>query len=768
MGTPEYMAPEQADGRSDLTGPATDVYALGVILYQMLTGRTPFRGGSGVALLMRVIEEEPKRPGALQPKIPRDLETICLKCLAKHPLRRYQTAESLADDLCAFLEGRPIGARPAGAAERAWKWAQRRPAVAALSAAAVLFFVLGFAGVTWQWRAAAAQRDRAVSAEQALGTEKAVTDAVNHFLLDDLLATAAPEKSLGRKLTVADVLQNASARIDGAFVGQPEVAAAVRLALGNTYRKLGLFEPADRHLTVGLNLRRQTLGDTHRDTLSAASDRGLLLADKHNWDEAIPLLRQVVAESRAQLKPDDPHLIDAVDRLALVLQDRGDFAEAEELFNEALASARRSFGPEDSRTLTVLNDLGLLQRDRKQLPQAEATFRAAADGRAKALAPSHPATLESLSNLAVVLDDQGRWAEAKPIYKQVLADKIQVLGPEHIDTLSTLNNLADLLGRHDDPDAAAPLFEEAFAGFKAKLGADNPLTLKAQSQIGQCAFLIGKRDHSQEELDRAERTLAAVLSSRRRTMPDHRDTSQSASDLATVLVYRSRPNADRLAEAEQLFKEALTGRRKSLGPADPETLQTVAGYVDVLRKRRKAPEAIAECESSLAAANQAAVAEHPAAIVVLCLLVEMKAADKARLPDALALAERAVVLTRKVHPDSVKETTRALRNLGAILVGLERPADAEPHLRSVYDLTREKLGERNIQTLREGSKLGECLLALKKYADAQPLLVEYYEALRRNRDALPTARRAAGDQVVKLYEAWGKPDQAAEWREKLK
>ena len=165
LGTPEYMAPEQATGNHRAVGPSTDVYALGIILYQMLTGRTPFHDKTVVAIMRRVVEEEPKPPRAHQSKVPRDLETICLKCLQKDPARRYAAADALANDLDCFLDGRPIAARPIGNFERAWKWAQRRPAVAASTAAAALFFVLGFAGVTWQWRATVAA-ERQISARR--------------------------------------------------------------------------------------------------------------------------------------------------------------------------------------------------------------------------------------------------------------------------------------------------------------------------------------------------------------------------------------------------------------------------------------------------------------------------------------------------------------------------------------------------------------------------------------------------------------------------
>ncbi len=161
MGTPSYIAPEQASGKLGEVGPAIDIYGLGALLYEMLTGRPPFKGADPLSTLEQVVSQEPVAPGRFQRHIPRDLETICLKCLEKQPGRRYASAEGLADDLGRFLSGRPIVARPIGVWGRVWKWARRRPIEAGLSAAVLMVTVLGLTGIVWQWRNALAQRDTA-------------------------------------------------------------------------------------------------------------------------------------------------------------------------------------------------------------------------------------------------------------------------------------------------------------------------------------------------------------------------------------------------------------------------------------------------------------------------------------------------------------------------------------------------------------------------------------------------------------------------------
>jgi serine/threonine protein kinase/Tfp pilus assembly protein PilF len=762
LGTPEYMAPEQAEGRQREVGPPTDVYALGIILYQMLAGRTPFYDtGGAIEIMHRVVHEEPKPPRADDAKVPRDLQTICMKCLQKQPDKRYTTAAELADDLDAFLDKRPISARPTGKLERMWKWAARRPAVAALAAALVIALVGGVAGITVQWREAVAQRDRAVAAEKQALTEKAVSDAENKFIVDDLLATATPEKQLGRKITVEDVLQNASARIDGRFTDQPQVAASLRLVLGNSYRKLGQFDPAKKHLAAAVDLRRRALGNDHRDTLAAESDRGLLLADVKNWDEALPLLRRVVTEARDKLGPSDLLTIEATERLALVLQQRGDNDESEKLFRETVELARGSLGADAPLTLTVLNDYGLVLLARNKLSEAEAAFREAAERREKALAPAHPETLESLNNLAAALDAEGKWVAAKDLYKQVLAEKKRVLGEQHVDTLYAMNNLAQLLDRHGETEEARVLLDEAYEGLRKTLGPENPSTLLVQNNLGMFSFLVGTRGERKELLDRSERILAAVLAIRRRVLPpDHPDTLQSENNLGVLLT-----RVNKLDDAEPLLKEALAGRRRVLGPADPDTLETATSYAQLLNRRQKTAEAIAVCKEGLTDAEKAGAAETPAAVRLL--LVQVEFAARLNADQALAPAERAVLLSRKVFGENDDQYFRARNAIGSILLALKRPAEAEPHLRVVYDAFR-VAGPGDQRTFAAAGRLGDCLIAMSKYGDAEPILIENYEVLQAGKQTPRRVVQAAGNRLVRLYDAWGKPDKAAEWREKVK
>ncbi len=173
MGTPSYMAPEQAAGKGKAVGPAADVYALGAILYECLTGRPPFRGASLHDTLLAVLSDDPVPPSRLALKLPRDLETVCLKCLAKEPGRRYASAGELADDLGRYRRGEPVRARPVSRLARATRWARRRPAVAALLATVAAVTVAGAAGIAWAYGEAVRQRDAAVREQSRADAEAA-------------------------------------------------------------------------------------------------------------------------------------------------------------------------------------------------------------------------------------------------------------------------------------------------------------------------------------------------------------------------------------------------------------------------------------------------------------------------------------------------------------------------------------------------------------------------------------------------------------------
>ena len=273
MGTPSYMAPEQAAGEVKHIGPLSDVYALGAILYEMLTGRPPFRGATVMETLLQVRDDEPVPPSRLA-KVPADLETICLKALHKKAAQRYSSAEAMAEDLRRLRTGEPITARPAGRLERSVKWAKRRPAVAALlamSIAAVL--ILTVLGAWFTWKLDLARRDALKEADKA---KKARDFLASIFDLSDVD---------GRRgtMTARQILDDAEKRIPIEFADQPELQAELMAAIETVYAKMTLNAPLAMILevtgTVQLHSTRDAKQRAVPQTLLYAGDRLTLAAD---------------------------------------------------------------------------------------------------------------------------------------------------------------------------------------------------------------------------------------------------------------------------------------------------------------------------------------------------------------------------------------------------------------------------------------------------------------------------------------------------------
>jgi eukaryotic-like serine/threonine-protein kinase len=654
LGSPSFMAPEQAEGRSKHVGPLADIYALGSILYQSLTGRPPFLGESQYETLKLVVSNDVVPPCRLRPDVPRDLETICLKCLAKEPSRRYADALALADDLRRHLAGRPILARRTGPIDQSWRWCRRNPGLAAASLAATVLtavLAIGAAATAVVFHSQRDQiaddlirirrsqaetreeRDRALAAERTANQSRSEMRAVLDFLQNKVLAAARPEDQeggLGRGVSLRVALDTAESGIEKSFKDQPAVEGSIRAALGETYYYLGDPDQSFRQFERAYALRRQALGPEHPDTQKTADDLAHIHMDAGRLPEALALLEETWKRRNSRFGPDHPYTLTSRNNLAVAYQAAGRVADALPLYEEALRGRRAILGAD------------------------------------------HPDTLFSMNNLASAYREVGRFPEAGPLYEETLRRRRATLGSDHPDTLLSMNNLANFYRELGQFPESIALQAEALRRQEARLGPDHPDTLLSMSNLG--------------------------------------------------VAYK---DAGRLTEALPILQETLKRRQAKLGPDHPETLVSM---------------------SNLAGAYQAA----------------------GRIADALPLYEEALKRRQVTRGLDHPQTLRSI-NLLARAYLVDRPALAEPLLRPAIAVYEKKLPD-DWRRFETEYLLGASLLGQKKYADAEPWLLRGMDGLKARAAKIPAASRKvlpeARDRIILLYEAWGKKEKAAEWRDR--
>jgi eukaryotic-like serine/threonine-protein kinase len=602
LGSPSYMAPEQAEGHAKLVGPPADIYALGAILYQALTGRPPFLGDSQLETLKLVVTNDVVAPRTLRPDVPRDLETICLKCLEKEPSRRYASAQDLADDLARSLEGRPIRARRTTPPERAWRWCRRNPGLAATTLAAAALTGILAIGATVSAVTYRAQRDqiaedlvriqhsegkarvnliRAQEEEARARHSTAAVQAVLEFFQSKVLAAARPkdqEGGLGKDVSLRAALDTAVSGIERAFAGQPVAEAAIRDSLGETYYYLGEPEQALAQFERAVALHKQVQGLDHPDTLRSMDNLAHIYQDAGRVAEALDLLGETLKRRRIKLGPDHPETITSKNNLAVVYQGAGRMTDALPLYEQALEQRRTQLGPDHPDTMFSMNNLASAYREVGRLADALPLFEEALRRRRAALGPDHPDTLMSMNNLANAYREATRLPEAMALQKEAMERQEAQLGPDHPDTLLSMSNLAlvyQAAGRLPD---AVRLLEETLRRRTSKLGPDHPETLVSMSNLAVAYDDAGRR---KDALPLFEETLRRRRATRG---PEHPQTLRSSNNLARAYL-DERPDL-----AEPLLREALAIREKKL-PDDWRTFETKGLLGASLLGRKKYAEA---------------------------------------------------------------------------------------------------------------------------------------------------------------------------------
>ena len=834
VGTLQYMSPEQINADPLDIDTRSDVYSLGVILYELLTGKLPYDLARKLiyeaARVILIVDPAPL--SSVDRKFRGDVEVIVGKALEKEKTRRYASADEMASDVRRFLSDEPIAARPASAIYQMRKFARRNRAMVGGLAIAALILVAGTAVSLWQAvRATAAERlaesrrseavassllaerrraqaDSALQAaeaaraeaqqERAAATasagratsEAAKATAVNGFL-QNMLASSDPANARGQELSVREVLDQAALTArTGDLNRQPQVRAAVQGTIGRTYYALGLYDQARPLLDSVYEIRRRISGSASLELAESVRDRGQLASAQGNFAVAEAQLRQGLMIRRAKLRADDDLVTKDMTDLAHALYSQGKFAEAEQVYRQALGLARSRHGNTGAVVAERLQSLGTflsytsrlqeaqpllaeavevlrathgsdhpsvvnalvalsdVQTGERQFAAATASLRDALPIARKLYGDEHPVLANVYSRLGSVLISVGKQEEAEPLIRDALAMRLKLLGDQHPDVQLARVDLARLQqakGRFADADT---LLKQALAARRKVLGEASPAVSATLGDLGYLEMLredypasaryyreslpiwraagiedeevgalgqIGWALQKQGKFDEAEPILRDVVARRRARFGDkHFTVGDAMEKLAAVVFGRGNP-----ALAESLSVAGLDIRRTVYGPRTPQ----VAGQLQNVSFFREA---------------------------------------QGDTSGATPWVRESYDIYRALRPPQDPAVLNAQRLLAIDLCATEALAEGDSLIRAA--IAQSPLDSAQVLPYRLRGAWGFCLTRQRRFAEAEAPLLLAESGLRALLPGAARHRATVVTWLVHLYEQWGKPEQAAEWK----
>jgi eukaryotic-like serine/threonine-protein kinase len=659
IGTPTYMSPEQAEFGSLDVDTRSDIFSLGVILYELLTGTTPLDvtrlQTAGFAELQRLIrEEETPRPSTrlsvlgesaavvagnrhtnvkqLTQLLAGDLDWIVLKAMEKDRNRRYDSPGSFAADITRYLRHEAILARPLSIVYKLRKFVRRNQAMVGTVLAVALALVAGTAIATWQAIVATVAKDEALNAavaekqaKEMAQTREAETRAVLEFVEEYIFARARPEGQdggLGRTVTLRQAVDAALPYVEKSFPDQPLIEARLRQSLGTSFFYLGEAKTAADQAETARRLYAQHLGPEHLDTLRSMANLANALDAQGQLQEALVLRERVWALLKVKLGPDHPFTLQNMSHLAISYANVGRYTEALALREQTQALMEVKLGPDHPTTLRGYGYLASIYRAMGRFDEVNKILVAIVPRLQAKLGPNHPDTLSAIGNLAINHEDLGRYGEALQLREKLLALHQDKLGPQHVNTLTSMMNLAVSRFRAGQLKESQALMEEALALQKKHLGADHPLTLRCMSSLS--------------------------------------------------VIY---PQLQRYAEALQLRKDVLDLRRAKLGPGQPETLDSMWGLTDILCAMNRSAEAMPVIDEFLKQAPGTVAAPR-----LMPEMLDMRLRHFALLRDVNACRQTAEIWEKLGRTDAASLLIAArMRCVTAIVQNTASGADAKRH-----------------------------------------------------------------------------------------
>jgi len=692
IGTPAYMSPEQAAARVAGVDTRSDIYSLGVTLFELLTGSPPFEPARlqqvSYEEMLRILRlEEPPRmdrrvgalgergaevaqtrdtdPAALRRALRGDLSWIVAKALRKEPERRYASVAEFLADIDRHLGHRPVEARPDSLAYRSGRFL-RRHRLGVTAAALLLAVLVAYAvTVTLQARALAVEHQR-------VQAEASRTRQVTAFMID-LFGTADPEYALGETFTARELLDRGAARVSSELADQPDLLAPLLTAAGEIYQRLGVFDEAETKLREALAAARQA--GRPLDESEVLHKLGRSLVERGETDPAEPLLNEALSIRRTLLGGRHPLVAETLESLARLNFERGELAQAEALAREGLglltAAERR-----DRVAALLLHRLGLVQLQRADYVAAEASLLEALNIRRAIHPEPHPDIATSQANLAYLMQTTGRYDEAEGLYRAALDSYRSVLGEDH------------------------PWVGRALAGLAS--------TLRAQGRLTEA-----------EELQRQ------VLQSHSRNLgEDHVEVAMTYNDLGRVI-----QDQGRLDEAERYYREALLRY-----PADHRWRTSTMRNLATVFEARGALEQAEAVHRELLALDIAAFGEDHDRVALSQALLGGVLLRLGRVEEAETLLRHAQQVFREKLPADHSRHALALLPLGRLMCLRGDRDEAMPLLLEGRQLRVQHYGAADLRSAEADLALGECLAAAGRTAEARPMLENAHRVLKAGGD----------------------------------
>jgi len=563
--TPAYASPEQLCAEGVTT--ASDVYALGVLLYELLAGCRPYRlDDRSPREVERVIcEDTPERPseataGRRARQLRGDLDTMILKAIRKEPERRYASAGQLAEDVQRYLDGRPVVAQPDTFTYRMTKFVRRHRT--AVAATALIVLLLAASSIV-----TAIQSHRIQTQAAEVRQERDHSEQVVDFLVD-LFEASDPNEAQGDPLTAPELLERGATRIEEKLGDEPAVHAEMMQVMSRVYERRGRYERGEQMARRALQIQRRLRGAESAEAATALNSVGWLLHQQGAHAAADSVLREALTIRRTQLGPQHLDVARTLNDLAVVQQVRGDYPATDTLLQEALAIRRQHHGDEHPSVATTLNNLAALKWRLGDYETAERQLREVRRVLRAQHGSEHMRVAVATTNLAALQMSQEEYERAEVLYREALTVRRTLLGNKHPDVARSLVHLGNLYRAQREFDKAVPLLREALGMRRTLLG-------ERHRQVANIRYLLARLYRQQGDYARAEPLYREALAGFREVLPDgHAKTAEVLVDLGRMHLANQNPR-----QAVPLLEDALAMQRRNFGSEHRQTAtaQTALG-----------------------------------------------------------------------------------------------------------------------------------------------------------------------------------------------